>query len=97
MVLHGNLYRDLTFTLDGYWVKVKDRIVLSGLFSADDETLPPEFTDELKSTNVALAQFFANAVSTTNTGVDIIIDYNKKWGNNNFKALLAGNHSGYEN
>jgi iron complex outermembrane receptor protein len=81
----------LTFTLDGYWVKVKDRIVLSGLFSADDETLPPEFTDELKSTNVALAQFFANAVSTTNTGVDIIIDYNKKWSNSNFKALVAGN------
>jgi iron complex outermembrane receptor protein len=83
--------KELTFTLDGYWVKVKDRIVLSGLFSADDETLPAEFTDQLKSLNVALAQFFANAVSTTNKGVDIIVDYNKKWRTQTFRALFAGN------
>jgi iron complex outermembrane receptor protein len=83
--------RGLTFTVDGYWVHVKDRIVLSGLFSADDATLPPAFTDQLKSLNVALAQFFANAVSTTNTGVDIIVDYNKKWSGKAFKALFAGN------
>ncbi|MEP6595257.1 MAG: TonB-dependent receptor, partial [Ginsengibacter sp.] len=81
----------LTFTLDGYWVKVKDRIVLSGLFSADDPSLPTAFTDQLKNLDVSTAQFFANAVSTTNTGLDVVIDYNKKWGNNSFKALLAGN------
>jgi len=83
--------KGLTFTVDGYWVKVKDRIVLSGLFRSDDETLPPEFTNELQSSSVALAQFFANAVSTTNTGLDIVIDYNKKWRNQAFKALFAGN------
>ncbi|MEO7960032.1 MAG: hypothetical protein ABIR19_00710 [Ginsengibacter sp.] len=33
----------LTVTLDGYWVKVKNRIFLSGLFSADDNTLPADF------------------------------------------------------
>ncbi len=83
--------RGLTFTTDGYIVKVKDRIVLSGLFSADDNTLPVEFTSQLKNLNVALAQFFDNAVSTTNTGVDIIADYNKKWSNNSFRALFAAN------
>jgi iron complex outermembrane receptor protein len=83
--------QNLTFTLDGYWVKVKNRIVLSGLFSADDTTLPPEFTSQLQSLDVGTAQFFANAVSTTNIGLDIIIDYTKKWGTQSFKALLAGN------
>lgn len=83
--------RELTVTLDAYWVKVKDRIVLSGLFRSDDETLPPEFTSALQNANVALAQFFANAVSTTNKGLDIIVDYNKKWGTHSFRALLAGN------
>jgi iron complex outermembrane receptor protein len=81
----------LTFTVDGYLVKVKNRIVLSGLFSADDTTLPKAFTDQLKSLDVGTAQFFANAVNTTNTGVDIIIDYNKRWGHKSFRALLAGN------
>ncbi|MEO5983973.1 MAG: TonB-dependent receptor [Ferruginibacter sp.] len=80
-----------TFTADGYMVKVKDRIVLSGLFSAEDASLPTAFTDQLKSLDVATAQFFDNAVSTTNFGLDIIADYTKRWGNQNIKILLAGN------
>ncbi|CAN5227405.1 TonB-dependent receptor [soil metagenome] len=83
--------KGLTFTLDGYMIKVKDRIVLSGLFFADDATLPTDFTDALNNLNVATAQFFDNAVNTTNYGLDIVIDYTKKWGNHSFKALLAGN------
>lgn len=83
--------RNLTITIDGYVVKVKDRIVLSGLFSAKDATLPTAFTDQLKVLDVSTAQFFDNAVSTTNVGLDIVLDYNKKWGNRSFKALLAGN------
>ena len=72
-------------------VKVKDRIVLSGLFSAEDTTLPAAFTDQLKAIGVSTAQFFSNSVNTTNLGLDIVIDYNKRWGNRSFKALLAGN------
>ncbi len=83
--------RNLTITINGYSVKVKDRIVLSGLFSADDGSLPVTFTDKLKALKVSTAQFFANSVNTTNLGLDIVIDYSKKWGNKSFKALLAGN------
>jgi iron complex outermembrane receptor protein len=32
--------KGLTITVDGYWVSVKDRIVLSGLFSASDTSMP---------------------------------------------------------
>jgi len=81
----------LTFTADGYMVKVKDRIVLSGLFSAEDASLPTAFTDQLKDLDVATAQFFDNAVSTTNFGLDIIADYTKRWGNQNIRMLFAGN------
>ncbi len=81
----------LTFTMDGYMVKVKDRIVLSGLFDKDDATLPTVFTSQLAAIDVQTAQFFDNAVNTTNYGLDIVIDYSKKIGKNNFKALLAGN------
>ena len=83
--------KGLTFTADGYMVKVKDRIVLSGLFSKDDPTLPAAFTSQLAAIGVSTAQFFDNAVNTTNYGVDIVADYSKKWTNRSFKALLAGN------
>jgi iron complex outermembrane receptor protein len=79
-----------TLTIDGYTVKVKDRIVLSGLFSKDDPTLPPSFTSQFPA-EVSTAQFFANAVNTTNVGLDIVADYTERWGKNVLKILLAGN------
>jgi iron complex outermembrane receptor protein len=71
-------------------VKVKDRVVLSGLFDKNDPTLPVSFTSQIPA-DVETVQFFANAVNTTNYGLDIVADYAKKWGNKGFKALLAGN------
>ena len=82
--------RELTVTMDGYMVKVKDRVVLSGLFDKNDPTLPASFTSQIPA-DVETVQFFANAVNTTNYGLDIVADYAKKWGNKGFKALLAGN------
>ncbi|MEI9910861.1 MAG: TonB-dependent receptor [Bacteroidota bacterium] len=79
-----------TFTVDGYIVKVKDRVVLSGLFSKEDPTLDPSFTSQFPS-DVSTAQFFANAVNTTNVGLDIVADYTKRFGRNTLKVLLAGN------
>jgi iron complex outermembrane receptor protein len=72
-------------------VKVKDRVVLSGQFDASDVTLDPVLTSTLNGLNVGLAQFFANAVNTTNSGIDLVIEYNKKWGIHSFRALVAGN------
>jgi iron complex outermembrane receptor protein len=82
----------LTFTVDGYSIKMKDRVVLSGLFSAEDQTLPSAFITKLNSLNVSTAQFFSNAVNTTNTGIDVVIDYQKKISNTErYKILLVGN------
>ena len=82
--------KELSFTVDGYLVKVKNRIVLSGLFSRYDTTLPASFTSQIPS-QVTTVQFFANAVNTTNYGLDIVADYNTKWGRNGLHLLLAGN------
>lgn len=82
--------RTFTITVDGYLVKMKDRVVLSGLFSKDDATLPDEFTSQFPA-EVSTAQFFANAVNTTNYGIDIVADYTKKWDVNTLRFLLAAN------
>lgn len=82
----------LSVTVDGYKIKMKDRVVLSGLFSASDESLPTALTDKLNALGVATAQFFANAVNTTNTGVDVVIDYQKRLSaTEKLKFLLVGN------
>ena len=82
--------KSFTITVDGYVVKMKDRVVLSGLFNKNDPTLPPAFTSQFPA-DVSTAQFFANAVNTTNYGLDIVADYTKKWGINTLRFLLAGN------
>ncbi|TAH02465.1 MAG: TonB-dependent receptor [Sphingobacteriales bacterium] len=82
----------LSVTVDGYWVNVKDRVVLSGQFSADDNTLNPQLIAAMQALRVSLAQFFANAVNTTNQGLDVVVDYNTKVGSkSNFRALFTGN------
>jgi iron complex outermembrane receptor protein len=80
--------KTLTFTVDGYMVKVKDRMVLSGLF---DASLSPTFAAQLNALGVTTAQFFANAVNTTTYGLDMVADYTKKWHNKSLKVLIAGN------
>jgi iron complex outermembrane receptor protein len=82
---------EFSITVDGYIINVKDRVVLSGQFSADDTTLDPSFTDALKALRVGTAQFFANAVNTTNRGLDLVLDYNKTIGDNRYRILFTGN------
>jgi iron complex outermembrane receptor protein len=86
----------LSFTVDGYVIQVKDRVVLSGQFSAADETLDPAFTEILNNLQVGSAQFFANAVNTTNRGLDVVIDYSRTIGNSRYRILLTGNFQGMD-
>ena len=86
-----NPIKNFSITVDGYIVKVEDRVVLSGQFDASDTTLDPNLIDALGTYRASYAQFFANAVNTTNTGVDIVLEYKKRTDNNSFRATLAGN------
>lgn len=87
----AKIMQGLRITLDGYAVKIYDRIVLSGVFSSNDPTLSSAFKEQLKSIDVSSAQFFANAVNTTNLGLDFVVDYTKKWENRTLKMSLTGN------
>lgn len=81
----------LNVTIDGYLTRIKDRVVISGQFDGSDPNLDAGLRSQMAALNVSLAQFFANAVNTTNTGVDIVLDYNKKSGLNRYRGLLTGN------
>ena len=45
----------------------------------------------MQALSVGLAQYFAYAISTTNKGIDVVMDYDKKQGNSRYKILFAGN------
>ncbi|MBA3648032.1 MAG: TonB-dependent receptor [Chitinophagales bacterium] len=66
-------------TVDGYYVKIKDRIVLTGNFYNDDEIIGTT----LNELNVTAAQFFTNAVNTTTYGADVILNYSLPMATNN--------------
>jgi iron complex outermembrane receptor protein len=80
--------KTITITVDGYIVKMKNRVVGTGYFDGSIPALAPF----LVQYNVSSVNFFANAVNTTNSGVDIVLDYTKRLGaNKTLKFLLAGN------
>jgi iron complex outermembrane receptor protein len=83
--------KELTVTVDAYQVKIQDRVVISGQFNADDTSLNPALTTALTNLKVGSAQFFANAVNTTNQGLDVVLDFNKRMENQHFRFLIAGN------
>lgn len=77
--------KKFTATIDGYYVKVKDRIVLTGYFTPDEiPSLPSQ---------VQLAQFFTNAVDTRTKGVDVILSYTDNLGGGKLTTTLAGNYN----
>jgi len=73
-------FGDFTATVDGYYIQVKDRIVLTGYFDASSLNL-----------GVSEAQFFANGVDTSTHGLDLVLSWKKKFGSSQFGATLVGN------
>jgi iron complex outermembrane recepter protein len=83
----------LSVTVDGYYVKIKDRIVLTGQFTDDDA----QIGSLLKALNVGQAQFFTNALSYTETkGLDVIIAHSVSLGAGRLNTTLAANFNWME-
>jgi iron complex outermembrane receptor protein len=90
--LTARLFGNLSFSADYYRVVIKDRVVLSGLFTTDDDVLGPAVSSVLSPfAGVSAAQFFVNAVDTTTNGVDLVLDYNLHLPKGSLKATAAAN------
>lgn len=73
-------FGEFSATVDGYYINVKDRIVLTGNFASTD--IP----------GVDSAQFFTNGVDTKTTGLDVILSWKTNIGEeSNFGATFLGN------
>jgi iron complex outermembrane recepter protein len=67
-------------TLDAYYVSIKDRIILSGNFDASNLDL-----------NIENVQFFANGVNTKTRGLDLVLNWQKKFEKSKLHIDLSGN------
>ncbi|GGD56879.1 TonB-dependent receptor [Muriicola marianensis] len=64
---------NLTVTLDGYFVKIDDRVVYTGQFSGPGTGTELDLL--LRQANATAASFFANAIDTESKGVDLVITH----------------------
>jgi len=78
----------LSVTADLYHIKIKDRIVLSGLF---DESNYPTLAAKLATLGVGGAQFFVNSVDTKTQGLDLTASHRGSIAGNKLTTFLAMN------
>ena len=85
----SRLASQISFTLDGYYVKIKDRIVLTGSFT---EKNSPEIAADLQRFHIGEVKFFTNALDTETWGLDAVFTYATTFGyNQSFSSSLAAN------
>ena len=83
---------NLTFTVDGYWVGIDDRVVYTGQFKGPGTGT--ELDNLLSQANASAASFFANAIDTESKGIDIVITHDAMLGANaKLKSDLSGTFS----
>ncbi|NEU09877.1 TonB-dependent receptor [Flavihumibacter sp. R14] len=78
----------LTLTIDGYYIKIEDRIVLTGDFSRENA---PELTPDLDAFNVSKVKFFTNALDTETYGLDAVLTWSQNYSGHDLSVSYAAN------
>jgi iron complex outermembrane receptor protein len=75
-------------TVDGYWIQIKNRIVLSGIF----EKTNPSIINILQNyPDVDQVRFITNAINTRTRGIDVVLNNSWKLGKSAMRFVLAAN------
>ncbi len=78
----------VSFTLDGYLIQIKNRIVLSGVFRRTDPQVHAILVDH---PGIDYVQFYTNAINTRTYGVDAVLNGNWKIHKTIISLTLAAN------
>ncbi len=79
--------RGLEISIDGYWININNRIILTNNFNGGTDTV---LTKLLKDNGATTANFFANAIDTRSRGLEGVISYSANMGNaGRFRFLLS--------
>lgn len=81
-------------TVDGYYIRINDRIVYTGNFTGSNASTATaqdrEIYSLLQNANASSARFFANAIDTETKGLDIVLTYAENIGKGSLRADLSG-------
>ena len=86
----ATLFKQIRVMVDAYWIQIKDRIILSGILSADNPDVK-KILDSMPGIRISQVQFFTNAINTQTEGIDITFNANWNIHKTNVGFLLAAN------
>ena len=91
----GSISSPIRFTVDAYWIQIRDRVVLTGVFDTTDAEVKTilENVSAQTGTKVEQVQFFANAISTHTKGIDVVLSGNWNYPKSALGIVLAANLS----
>ncbi len=80
-------FKGLEITVDGYFINIKNRIVLTNNFSGGTDSV---LTQLLKDNGATTANFFTNAIDTKSKGLEAVASYHTNFANaGTLKVSLA--------
>ncbi|MEO6687341.1 MAG: TonB-dependent receptor, partial [Dyadobacter sp.] len=81
--------KNFSVSVDGYYVQVRNRIILAGPLSQNDRTVGAG----LKKLNIDQARFFTNSLTTSTAGVDLTIKYGIEPGVGKLNVSVGANYN----
>ncbi len=87
----GRFGDGFTVSVDGYYIRIKDRIVLSTAFARGNPGVDTIFAHYSVSASINSFQFWTNAINTDTKGLDIVISKRYRLGAGGGGISLAGN------
>ena len=70
----SKLSNTISLTVDAYWIQIKNRIVLSGVFDTTNRDIKAILVNY---PNIDFVQFYVNAINTRTRGIDAVL--NGRW------------------
>lgn len=89
----GNISSNLSFTVDGYFIRIDDRIVLSSQFNRSNPLVNTILNNNSVDPTINALQFWTNAINTETKGVDVVITQRFRLGAGNATLSFAGNYN----
>jgi iron complex outermembrane receptor protein len=87
----GRITGGLVFTVDGYFISIKNRIVLSTAFNRSNPLVDTIMRHNNVDPSTSAVQFWTNAVNTETKGIDAVVTQKFRLGKGNASISLAAN------
>ena len=87
----SSISKNISVTIDGYWIQIKNRIIYSGNISADSIPEVRIILDNFGYTDIQNVRVFSNAINTRTIGLDFVLMGRWSIGKSLLQTSLAAN------